>query len=474
VTAENEEKRVPAPPELPPSLANKWRMAGDVGKGGQGRVYRLCSLIGEPDHVIKFLLGTDDYSLERFRREAATLAAIKHPNILPLREYEMEPVPFYVAPLGEPLPRFWQEIRTAHNAAALFDRSASMILDLTRGLVEVHARGLVHRDIKPANIIILDGERPVLADFGIVHVPEAERITKRPAGNQFARDLAALYDPNLAPPAGDCLCMANLWAWLLACDPHLRHGNYHWRFHRFVEDERCEIARTVLALCSEPSACPKTASELVDLLDKRFLLSKLIASLPQGAASPLDGRAYALASAQSAQSKVAMQSEVAVLALAIAPLLAPLVNAMRAAAGRLSAAGMPADFRGMGLSDPLTDAHVARALLSSESHGVEHVMAQVICGDDNTFEFGARLGVDWHRNPHQDKSRFSVHLQFFHEAANEIDLTESKWHKVLPSGEIESFVPDEAVTKIRTFFEDGSLWVARTRPKPRGGGAFLG
>ncbi len=377
---------------LPPTLTSRWRLGGELGKGGQGKVYLLRSLVGERDHVIKFLLKTSEYSVERFRREVSVLASIKHPNVLPILDYGSDPLPFYVAPRGEPLKEYWPRVREANDAAALFDRSATLILALTRGLTAVHERGLVHRDIKPANIILLEGDTPVLADFGIVHIPQEERITTRPAGNQFARDLAALYNPSLAPPAGDCLCIANLWAWLLASDPQLRHGNYHWRFHRFVDDERCEVARTALALCSEPSACPATAAELEELLEKRFRLSKLLNSRSGGTEPMADVKAYALAAAKSAQSRVAVESEVGVLALAIAPLLNPLVAAMRSAASHMSGEGMPAEFRGLGLSEPLSDSDVARAVLSSEKSGLTHILAQVICGDDKTMEFGVRFG----------------------------------------------------------------------------------
>ncbi len=67
-----------------------------------------------------------------------------------------------------------------------------------------------------------------------------------------------------------------------------------------------------------------------------------------------------------------------------------------------------------------------------------------------------------------------MRVQLFHEGASEIDLTRSKWHKVLPSGDIDAFDPVDAATRVREFLEDGNLWVPRTKPKPRGRGSFLG
>ena len=65
-------------------------------------------------------------------------------------------------------------------------------------------------------VLILDDDRPVIADFGLVHIPAAERITERPARNHFAQFIPALYDPGEAPSSWDCFSLASIWAWMLA------------------------------------------------------------------------------------------------------------------------------------------------------------------------------------------------------------------------------------------------------------------
>jgi hypothetical protein len=457
--------------ELPSALFGRWRRGQLLGEGGQGKVYLLHSESGAPDAVIKFLHSEKPYDVERFRREVGALATIDHPNVMRVVEHGMEPVPFYVASKGEPLNKYWKEIRRSAKPSELFERSAILVEQLAKGLAAVHAKKLVHRDIKPANVIMMATDVPVLADFGIVHVPEADRITDRPAGNRFARDLAAFYDPSLALPHGDCLCLANLWAWMLASVPQLQHGNYHWRFHKFVDDERCDVARAVLALCSEPSVCPKDGDAFVALLEKRFNLPKLRdASLEDGASA----KAYAVAAAESETTKVALRSEIDVLALAILPALQPLVSTLRSSAERLTSQGLPAHLHVTGISDPLKHDEVLSAIASTEKERIPHQLTHLTCGDDRTLDFGVKLHIEWHNYPHEDGSKFSLHVIFFHEGSPEVHAVSSRYHKVLPNGDIEDFEPDVVAARVRDFFQDSRMWRPRTEPRPRVRGSFLG
>jgi len=455
--------------ELPSSLRGTWRLGHLLGKGGQGRVYRLHSVTGGADAVIKFLNSEKPYDVERFRREVGALATIDHPNVMRVISHGMEPVPFYVAPKGVSLNEHWKKIRGSAKPDELFERSAAFIQQLARGLAAVHAKKLVHRDIKPANIIVMMADVPVLADFGIVYVPEAERITDRPAGNRFARDLAAFYDPSLASPQGDCLCLANLWAWMVASAPQLQHGNYHWRFHKFIDDERCDIVRAVLALCSEPSACPKDGDAFVALLEKRFNLPKITDPSSEDEAS---AKAYALAVAESETTKVSLRSKMEVLALAILPDLQILVSTLRTCAEKLKSQGLPAHFHVTGISDPLKHDEVIGAIAATEEKRIPHQLTHLTCGDDRTLDFGVKLNIEWHKYPHEDGSKFSLHVIFFHEGLPDVHAVLSHYYKVLPHGEIEDFDLDAVAVSVRKFFQDSNMWRPRTEPTRRHRGSF--
>jgi predicted Ser/Thr protein kinase len=156
----------PAPPDLIQALADRYRVEGQVGRGGMATVYRAHDLrhdrpvaIKVLHHDLAVLLGA-----ERFLQEIRITAKLHHPHILPLYDSgEAQGFLYYVMPLleGESLRDLLtkQERPTLLHALRL-TREAADALDFA------HRQGIVHRDIKPENILIDDGHA-VIADFGI-------------------------------------------------------------------------------------------------------------------------------------------------------------------------------------------------------------------------------------------------------------------------------------------------------------------
>jgi serine/threonine protein kinase len=134
--------------------------------------------------AIKFLqaaLQIDPTFVKRFEREARAVAALRHPNIVQIYDFEtpdeaLEDVPAYMVMEyieGSTLADYLRETSAAHN----FPSSAEMVslfLSISDAIDYAHQRGLLHRDIKPANILLDQhhtarnpmGE-PMLTDFGI-------------------------------------------------------------------------------------------------------------------------------------------------------------------------------------------------------------------------------------------------------------------------------------------------------------------
>ncbi len=139
-----------------------------------------------------------------FAREAATLAALRHRNIVEIYAFGMHGnLPFFVMELvdGVSAERVIDEHRA--RGTALSAHAATRILaQVADALGAAHARGLVHRDVKPANIVIESHTgRPVLVDFGVAI--ETNRRVSNVTGSPAYMAPEMTLPGELAGPLGD-------------------------------------------------------------------------------------------------------------------------------------------------------------------------------------------------------------------------------------------------------------------------------
>lgn len=145
----------------------KYEILQVLGQGGMGVVLEARDTELQRRVAIKTignLLADSDHH-QRLIREARTIAAIRHPHILPIYGIDKwREIPVFVMPL----------VRggTLQQAVAAGSLSIEQVLDVgiqvTKALVCLHAHGIVHRDLKPSNILLNDDlQNVVLSDFGL-------------------------------------------------------------------------------------------------------------------------------------------------------------------------------------------------------------------------------------------------------------------------------------------------------------------
>ena len=150
------------------AIAGRYSLERELGRGGMGVVYLAREVRLDRPVAIKLLppsKASDPKLRERFLREARTAAKLSHPNVIPIHAVEeiAEFVFFAMAYIeGETL------TERVRNRGPLAPSEASRVLrDVAWALAYAHGQGVIHRDVKPDNILLENGGRVLVADFGI-------------------------------------------------------------------------------------------------------------------------------------------------------------------------------------------------------------------------------------------------------------------------------------------------------------------
>ena len=154
---------------LQKALGADYELRDLIGRGGFGAVYAAWDRKLERDVAVKALrhdMFPTRLVLERFQREARSVAKLRHPHILPVYSVgEGDGLAFMVMPLikGESL-----AAHLKHAPPLSIDEALRITTEVARALEAAHRLGIIHRDVKPENILLEGDERiALLADFGI-------------------------------------------------------------------------------------------------------------------------------------------------------------------------------------------------------------------------------------------------------------------------------------------------------------------
>ena len=163
-------------PDLPGIRLSGIRLTlPPLSRSPVGTVYKGWDSVHRCAVVVKMQRGAaDTVAADRFRREAAVMARLRHPNIVALyRFYEGDPS----ALVMEYVPgRTLAELVEAGGPLAPA-RVAGIIEGVAAALDRIHLEGIVHRDVKPSNILLPPRGGAKLTDFGVAHTDEGTPLT---------------------------------------------------------------------------------------------------------------------------------------------------------------------------------------------------------------------------------------------------------------------------------------------------------
>ncbi len=149
------------------SRVGSYEIVREIGRGGMGVVYLATDTQLDRFVAIKALpqeLASDPARLERFEREARTLASLNHPNLAGIYGVEEEDGARYL------ILEYVEGVSLAEmidRGPLPVDESIELAVQIAAGVEAAHEAGVIHRDLKPANIVITPEGQAKVLDFGL-------------------------------------------------------------------------------------------------------------------------------------------------------------------------------------------------------------------------------------------------------------------------------------------------------------------
>ena len=202
-TSRGENFWTPPTPEEVARLLPQYQIERFIGRGGMGAVYKGAQLELDRPVAIKLLpteIAADVQFINRFRREARTLAKLHHPGIVAVHDFGQTPEGhlYFVMEYVD-----GTDLRSLLKDPGLKpERALELIVQICEALQAAHQQGVIHRDIKPENVLITQDGRIKLADFGLAR-PLQEETTSRFTATNMVMGTPDYMSPEQRTGLGD-------------------------------------------------------------------------------------------------------------------------------------------------------------------------------------------------------------------------------------------------------------------------------
>jgi serine/threonine-protein kinase len=168
-------------------IGGRYRLDAQIGRGGMSTVYRAFDAVLERPVAIKLMhreIAADSDQLERFRREARSVAQLNHPHVVTVIDAGEEPAtdgdhptdgcPYIVLEYVE-----GETLKDVIRREGPLDipQAIAYAIEIARALGAAHERQIVHRDVKPHNVLVSAEGGAKITDFGIARTLTEEGLT---------------------------------------------------------------------------------------------------------------------------------------------------------------------------------------------------------------------------------------------------------------------------------------------------------
>lgn len=150
-------------------FANRYEILEKIDSGGMANIYFARDKKLSRNVALKIMFpqfASDSHFVERFKREAKSMANLSHPYIATIYDWGKEEEIYYIA----------MEYLSGENLSQIINKKGilppSEVVDISIKICEalevIHKQGIIHRDIKPSNILVTEEKDIKITDFGIV------------------------------------------------------------------------------------------------------------------------------------------------------------------------------------------------------------------------------------------------------------------------------------------------------------------